>query len=235
MRVARWALLLKEFDYTIEHRPGKNMVHVDALSRSLLLSCFTVNECEEGLMARLRGMQREDDELKQLVDATERGEENGYLIRGGILYKEAGGDIRVIPRLIQTQIIRRSHELGHFGIGKTEALVKRNYWIPNLRPKIERVVRNCVTCILAERKRGKQECLLNPIEKGTTPLDTFHVDHLGPLPSTKKSYAYVFIIVDGFSKFSWLYGTKSTTAAEVTSRLKKQSSVFDNPPENYLR
>lgn len=33
IRVARWALLLEEFNYVIQHRPGKNMQHVDALSR----------------------------------------------------------------------------------------------------------------------------------------------------------------------------------------------------------
>ncbi|GBO16168.1 hypothetical protein AVEN_29887-1 [Araneus ventricosus] len=31
-RVARWALLLEEFDYVIEHRSGTRMTHVDALS-----------------------------------------------------------------------------------------------------------------------------------------------------------------------------------------------------------
>ncbi|KAJ0179012.1 hypothetical protein K1T71_005787 [Dendrolimus kikuchii] len=33
-RVARWALLLEEFDYKIEHRSGTQMRHVDALSRN---------------------------------------------------------------------------------------------------------------------------------------------------------------------------------------------------------
>lgn len=33
VRVARWALLLEEFDYVIEHRAGKQMSHIDALSR----------------------------------------------------------------------------------------------------------------------------------------------------------------------------------------------------------
>ncbi|GFU12945.1 transposon Ty3-I Gag-Pol polyprotein [Trichonephila clavipes] len=32
-RIARWALYLQEFNYTIEHRTGSNMAHVDALSR----------------------------------------------------------------------------------------------------------------------------------------------------------------------------------------------------------
>lgn len=150
--------MLEEFDYTIEHRPGKSMTHVDALSRNPLPSCLVVDECEAGLMARLRRAQGEDGELRLLIGAVERSETDGYLMRGGILYKEVDGDVRlVVPRLMQMQIIRRAHEQGHFGVNKTEVLVKRNYWISSLRPKIERVVRNCVACIMAERKREKSE------------------------------------------------------------------------------
>lgn len=54
VRVARWALLLKEFNYVLEHRPGKNMTHVDALSRNPLPSCFVITECKRGLAARLK-------------------------------------------------------------------------------------------------------------------------------------------------------------------------------------
>lgn len=170
-KVARWALLLEEFDYIIEHRPGKNMVHVDALSPSPLPACLIINECEGGLTARLKKAQKQDDELRKLIDATERGEVKDYLIRGGILYKEVNDDIRiVVPKTMQMQMIRRAHEQGHFGTNKTEALVKRDYWISNLRSKTERIVRNCVACILAERKHGKQESLLSPIEKGSAPL-----------------------------------------------------------------
>ncbi|GFU77951.1 transposon Ty3-I Gag-Pol polyprotein [Trichonephila clavipes] len=31
-RIARWVLYLQEFNYTIEHRTGSKMAHVDALS-----------------------------------------------------------------------------------------------------------------------------------------------------------------------------------------------------------
>ena len=69
----------------------------------------------------------------------------------------------------------------------------------------------------------------DPIEKGNAPLDTFHIDHLGPLQSTKKSYIHIFVVVDAFSKFVWLYATRSTSAAEVIERLRKQSTTFGNP------
>lgn len=34
LRVAHWALRLEEFEYTVEHRSGTSMRHVDALSRN---------------------------------------------------------------------------------------------------------------------------------------------------------------------------------------------------------
>lgn len=82
---------------------------------------------------------------------------------------------------------------------------------------------------MAEKKEGKQEGYLNSIAKGTTPLDTRHIDHLGLLASTKKSYKHIFLAIDAFAKFTWLYATRSTTAAEVVDRLKKQAAIFGNP------
>lgn len=89
------------------------------------------------------------------------------------------------------------------------------------------IVQNCIICILAKRKHGKQNYLLNLTEKGSIPLDMLHIDHFGSLPSTKKSYQYIFAVIDAFSKFTWLYATKSSTT-EVLIRLKKQEAIFCN-------
>ena len=97
---------------------------------------------------------------------------------------------------MQSQIVKRIHENGHFSVGKNESLLNREYWFANMRGKIEKVLRNCLSCILAEKKRGKQDGWLHPINKGSIPLDVSHVDHLGPLPSTKKKYQHIFVVVD---------------------------------------
>lgn len=60
------ALMLEEFQYSIEHKPGRSMIHVDALSRNPLPVCFVIDECKEGLIARLKKAQKEDNELKKL-------------------------------------------------------------------------------------------------------------------------------------------------------------------------
>ena len=86
-----------------------------------------------------------------------------------------------------------------------------------------------MVCILAKRKQGKQERWLNRIDKCVLLLDAYHIDHLGPLQSTKKSYAHLFVVIDAFSEFVWLYPTKSTGAAEVIQRLSKQQAIYGNP------
>jgi len=70
---------------------------------------------------------------------------------------------------------------------------------------------------------------LRNISKHAIPLETYHIDHLGPISSTKKSYAHILVVVDVFTKFSWLYPTKSTSAEEVIDRLTKQAVIFGNP------
>ena len=230
MRVARWALLLEEYNYKVEHRPGKNMSHVDALSRNPIAECHVVVEQENGITARLIKAQANDSDVKKVFDQAKSGRSSDYVVRGDLLFKEINGNLCVVvPKAMQMQIIRQAHERGHFSVAKTKALLRNDYWIPNIETKIEKVIKNCIACILAERKQGKQEGFLNPIAKGEVPLDTYHIDHLGPLPSTKKNYKYIFVIIDAFSKFVWLYSTKTTNTSEVLDKLIKQSFIFGNP------
>ena len=98
--------------------------------------------------------------------------------------------------------------------------VQQQFYIPHLARKVSQHISNCIKCIIHNEKLGKREGFLNCIDKGDCPLHTLHVDHLGPMDSTSKLYKYIFAVVDGFSKFVWLYPTKSTNAAEVVRNLK---------------
>jgi ribonuclease HI len=187
VRVARWALALEEFNYKIEHRPGKNMYHVDALSRYPIAQCNIIEKQKDGLITRLKKAQESDSDVKKIFDRAKSNQVDDFVVKNSLLFKEVDGDLCVVvPKSMQSQIIRQAHERGHFSIAKTEALLRKNYWIPNVKAKIEKIIKNCVACILAEKKQGKQEGFLNPIEKEEVPLDTYHIDHIGPLPSTKK-------------------------------------------------
>lgn len=73
------------------------------------------------------------------------------------------------------------------------------------------------------------EGFLYPLPKGDVLLHTYHIDHLGSLESTHKSYKHILVVVDAFTKFVWLYPTKSTTAKDGLEKLKNQKKIFDNP------
>lgn len=167
-----------------------------------------------------------------MFNAVKDGNIDSYVMKNDLLklFKKHDGDILlVVSKSMRTQIVKQAHDRGHFSVTKTEALLCKDYYMPNVRSKIEKIIKNCVTCILTERKQGKQEGYLNTIEKGELLLNTLHIDHLGPLPSTRKKYKYIFVIVDAFTKFVWLYATKTTNATEAINRFKKQSFIFGNP------
>lgn len=194
-RVARWALLVSEYDYTIEHRSGSRMPHVDSLSRYPV--CMSIQRSE--FLLRLVASQQGNPDVRTILNASVTGK---HVIKGGILHEvHDGNDLPVIPKNMQTEVIRNAHNIGHFGVTKTELLVRREYSIVGLKEKIESVISNCVPCILMNRKQGRQEGFLHPIDKGDAPLMTCHVDFLGPMEATSKGYKHIFAVIDGFSKF----------------------------------
>ncbi|XP_046141945.1 uncharacterized protein LOC123987838 [Osmia bicornis bicornis] len=166
-KIARWALLLQEYDYTIEHKPGVRMKHVDALSRHPIM--FT-EVC--GIAIHIKRAQDKDESIKVIKDLLKEKPYEDYFVKNDILYKFSEG---------------------------------------------------------LNKKAGKQEGYLHPLFKGEVPLQTYHLDHLGPLQSTSKKYSYILAVIDSFTKFVWLYSTKSTTSAEVIVKLEIQKTTFGSP------
>lgn len=58
---------------------------------------------------------------------------------------------------MQKEIIRNVHERGHISSGKIEHIIRQDYDILKLSDKVKSIISNCVHCILAGKKYGKQE------------------------------------------------------------------------------
>jgi len=130
---------------------------------------------------------------------------------------------------MQNEIIRSAHEKGHFAAKRTKEEVKRGFFIPNLHAKTEKCISNCIKYILINKKSGKREGYLHPLNKEDVPLYTYHLDHLGSLETTHKNYRHILAVIDAFIKFVWLYPTKTVTSEEVIEKLELQKSIFGNP------
>jgi hypothetical protein len=74
-----------------------------------------IDACKDGLLARIEKAQRVDADVRRVIDLTEVRKIDGYVIRGGILFKEIDGDLRiVVPISLRSQVVRQAHERGHF-------------------------------------------------------------------------------------------------------------------------
>jgi len=60
---------------------------------------------------------------------------------------------------------------------------------------------------------------------------TLHVDHFGSLQETTGNYKYILVVTDAFTRFTWLYPTKSTEKKEVSNRLQTLFDTFGRPTE----
>lgn len=224
-RVARWALSLGQFDYSIHHRSGSGMRHVDSLSRHPVNNIQAI-DC----LTQIKRNQEADQEIRTIKEILKDRPFEDFLLKDGIVYRQhEGEELLMVPKAMQMQIIAKSHGEGHLSRRKMGELIKKDYYIPKLTQKIDKYVANCISCILTNRKQGKQEGYLHPIQKEEMPLHTYHIDHLGPLQSTNKNYNHILAVIDAFTKFVWLYPTKSTTSHEVVNRLELQKQTFGSP------
>lgn len=222
-KVARWVLLLNDYDYEVEHRPAARMQHTDALSRNPYVGAIV------SLHEEMRLAQQRDEALSAIRQLIEKdGQYQDFWLNNGILYKGNQQQV-VVPKTMEKEVIKRVHNNGHFASRKMKEAISKDYYIKNLDKKIEDIVSSCIPCLLASRKDGKQEGYLNPIQKEGTPLHTLHLDHIGPLTETQKRYNHILTMVDGFTKFVWLFPTKSTSSAEVINKLEIHQQIFGNP------
>lgn len=120
-----------DYDYIIEHRSGSRMPRVDFLSR---YPVFMIIQSE--LLVHLAAAREKYQELRSIVPDGEK-----YILSDRLLYEvQDGKNLLMIPKGMQTEIIRNAHDIGHFGIAKNEALIRRDYSMTDLKDKIQIII-----------------------------------------------------------------------------------------------
>lgn len=227
-RIARWALELENYNYTVQHRSGVNMNHVDALSR-----CYTVAVVDsEDIDFQLRATQSRDPIILELKQKLSNAEDKLYEMKDGIIFRKNPRNqlLMYVPSEMESNLIRHIHEkIGHLGVTKCYEQLKMHYWFPNMMNKVEKFIQNCIRCIMYSAPARTNQRNLYNIPKEPIPFHTLHLDHFGPLPSLQSKRKHILVVVDAFTKFVKLYPVVSTSTKEVCASLNKYFEYYSRP------
>lgn len=155
LQIARWATLMTEYNYDIQHRSGMKMAHVDATSRAPVgeavdtmheviekqLDVLMVRSQEEEVVA----MQHCDSKLVNLINILKLSPEQRtveqtnliepFVLKNNMLYKVcrnkegAEKELWVVPNCMRKSIIVKYHDLaGHGAVNRTVTKVQENYY-----------------------------------------------------------------------------------------------------------
>ena len=182
-------------------------------------------------------VQKNDTRCKEVFNILKNGskkeKENvskNYKIMENRLYRIINGNFRwVVPEAAKAQITRMFHdEMGHQGINKTIAKMETRIWFPRMRKYVKDYIYHCLECAYSKRYRTQPGKFYIP-SKPTKPMDTLHLDHLGPLLTTKRKNTHILVVVDSFTKYTWTYPTRFTGSNAVIKYLKLIIDTYGVP------
>lgn len=243
-RIGRWWMVAQEFDFEVVYRPGQKMAHVDALSRNAVepvdddkeMQVLTVNVNEDDWILSI---QLEDSRCKYLSDILSQDPQDKeeelihkeYVKKDGKVYRKTPlGKRWVVPKTARREVVMCHHDrLGHFALEKTLESVSKRYWFANMRKYIKQYIARCLPCCYNKEKTGKKQGFLHPIPKGTVPMQTLHVDHLGPFVRSSRRNAYLITAIDAFTKFIFMKAVASTKVGPAITFLQEIIDLFGVP------
>lgn len=165
-RIQRWALLLSQFEYDLEFRPGKGNVVADALSR-LPVTEESNSSIPVEYVNLVESMSFEDITFQTIKNATNRDHKLNLLMK----YVKYGGNDNlllseyaavkadlgihqdvllyrnrvVVPVELRCKILEQLH-VGHNGINAIKAKARSWVWWPKMDQDIAEVTKNCHIC-----------------------------------------------------------------------------------------
>jgi hypothetical protein len=226
----RWRVLLSEFQYQVEHIPGRCNLVADGLTR--------VSRVEyEKIKPAGRYLYR-DDTISRIFRL--EGEEVESLYEGVI--DDVGTKLSKQDMLDEDNptcssdrfaIFAKFHNsmVGHLGVERTlQAMSKCGHGWAGMRQEVTAWISECGICqkIKWQRPVNWEDEAIHHLYS-VNPLEELSVDTLGPLPEDEFGNRYVVVILDNFSKFIGLYSATSTSTRDFVSALLKWIGIFGLP------
>ncbi|XP_003740380.1 uncharacterized protein K02A2.6-like [Galendromus occidentalis] len=241
MRIARWAERLREYNFSVEYKPGANNNVPDMLSRLPTNERFQTQGDDDKVIAFLEGLLKpisymeiaaqseSDTELinvrkwlitnnRELVKRVwwpiiaELSVENMIVMRSNRV---------VLPVSLRQRAIDIAHRDAHQGIVRTKQRLRQIYWWPGMDSDTELAIKNCGICSSSERTATARTAPIVTTPWPSSAWERLAVDIRGPDSSCGLQCRFAVVIIDYFSKWVEVELMAEVTAHKLVEMFRK--------------
>ncbi|KAI5720243.1 hypothetical protein M8J77_003912 [Diaphorina citri] len=229
-KLTRWAILLSELSFKIEHCPGRDTELADALSRfpdapkdmdtedweRMELPRLDTHHSTHPTAAAveppslanvLRQGQSTDSSCQELIRAVlnKSAGDNYSVERDLLMHRAATGSPWkiVVPPSKISAVIRHFHDdplVSHPGEAVTFDLINRLHYWKTARSDVKQYVSSCSAC--ARNKTSGRTTKTDLLPRVPVEVwDTLALDLMGPYPRSKSGKTYLIVVTDLFSRW----------------------------------
>ena len=138
----------------------------------------------------------------------------------------------VVPKQLVPKFLQELHghpSSGHFGVQRTLQRAEATCYWPFMRQDI---TKHCSTCMACEAFRSPNPRHQAPLRNISTdhPLQMVFAD-IAELPTSRRGYRYILVIIDHFTKYVNIYPMKNQTAETVAKHIFEDYVTEHGIPE----
>jgi len=200
-RLMRWSLKLSELDFSVEHRPGTKIAHVDALRRHVGVVWSGGTLSQESVLRE----QAKDKFCAKIKPVNYPSKCEFFRYDVGLVYRRQPSDKHqlLVPQALVHDVIRQNHDpayAAHPGVKRTCDLIALHFWWPGMRRPVEDYIRKCDAC---QRRKENRE-FIAPLGDPEMPVASFQItsmDITGLYPLTPRRNKHILTFIDHFTEF----------------------------------
>ena len=225
-RLARWALRLLPYDFTIHYQDGKSHAHADALSRNPvdeapehetdLPDIYALSTKTSPQLQAMLSHQADDPYCQEIITHKRNcrtptsDKYPDFQLIDGLLHK-ADSTIGehlwklVVPKSVVQSLFLAAHNDptgGHTGFWRTLTTLRARYFWPKMDKDVRRLVANCKTCQDFARRNTPTTGPRCPLPVPDKPWQVVSIDYMGKFPVSDSGNSYVLLIVDHLTRYS---------------------------------